>query len=308
MARGLSSRASVLVLGGIRLVGDGEELTLAATDMEISLRAALEARVGAPGEVVVPGRLLLDIVRALPGEDAVLEYRPEESVLAITSGGAHYRINTFPAEVFPQLPDVESLILRPVDRAALVETISRVRKSASRDESRPVLTGILVRFEPELVVMAATDSYRLAVKQTPCVSPVGELEAIIPARALEELIRIPAIADEIQLGVHDNHVVFGVAGVWLTSRRIDGQFPNYRQLMPDRFEHELVLPARGDPRRRPPDRPARTAELAAAPPLRGGGAHRLGTDARRRSGRGVAPRPLPRRRTDGDRVQRRVPP
>src|SRR5271167_3073360 len=85
VARGLSSRASVLVLGGIRLAGDGEELTLAATDMEISLRAALAAQVGAPGEVVVPGRLLLDIVRALPGEDAVLEYRPEESVLAITS-------------------------------------------------------------------------------------------------------------------------------------------------------------------------------------------------------------------------------
>jgi DNA polymerase-3 subunit beta len=242
VSRALSSRQSVLVLGGIRLRAEGDDLTLAATDMEISLRGAISATVSAAGEVVVPGRLLLEISRALPAADALLEYVPEEAVLTISSGTAHYRINTFPAEDFPQLPDLETLTLRPIDRAALVGTINRVRKSASRDESRPVLTGILVRFEADSVVMAATDSYRLAVKQTPCRSPIGELEAIIPARALEELARIAGGAEEIQLGMHDNHAVFGVGGVWLTTRRIDGQFPNYRQLMPDRFEHELVLP------------------------------------------------------------------
>jgi DNA polymerase-3 subunit beta len=210
--------------------------------MEISPRSAIRAAVAAAGEVVVPGRLLLEIARALPGDQALLEYVPEESVLTISSGAARYRIHTYPAEDFPQLPDVEALALRPVERAALVETIARVSKSASRDESRPVLTGILVRFEAGKIVMAATDSYRLAVKETPCTSQLDELEAIIPARALQELARIAAGAEEVQLGVHENHVVFGVGGAWLTSRRIDGQFPNYRQLMPERFEHELVLP------------------------------------------------------------------
>jgi DNA polymerase-3 subunit beta len=241
-ARGLSTRASVLVLGGIRLFAGEDRLTLSATDMEISLRASIAAEVAAPGEVVVPGRLLLDIARALPAETALLEYVPEEAVLTIASGAARYRINTFPAEDFPALPDVEATALRPVDRAALVETIARVSKSASRDESRPVLTGILVRFEPDRIVMAATDSYRLAVKETPCASPLADIEAIIPARALQELARIAGAADEVQLGMHENHVVFGVGDTWLTSRRIDGQFPNYRQLLPDRFEHELVLP------------------------------------------------------------------
>jgi DNA polymerase-3 subunit beta len=105
-----------------------------------------------------------------------------------------------------------------------------------------VLTGILVRFEPGKLVMAATDSYRLAVKETPVSGALPELEAIIPARALQELARIAGGIDELQLGVQDNHVVFGAGGTWLTTRRIDGQFPNYRQLLPEQFEHEVPLP------------------------------------------------------------------
>ena len=92
------------------------------------------------------------------------------------------------------------------------------------------------------MVMAATDSYRLAVKETVVEGTLPELEAIIPARALQELARIAGGADEVQLGLLENHVVFGVDGTWLTTRRIDGQFPNYRQLLPEQFEHELTLP------------------------------------------------------------------
>ncbi len=116
-------------------------------------------------------------------------------------------------------------------------------RSASRDESRPVLTGILVRFEPR-EGGHGRDRLLPAGGQGDAPAPARsrELEAIIPARALQELARIAAGADEVQLGVHENHVVFGVGGAWLTSRRIDGQFPNYRQLMPEQFEHELVLP------------------------------------------------------------------
>ena len=105
-----------------------------------------------------------------------------------------------------------------------------------------MLTGILVRFEPGKIVMAATDSYRLAVKETPAESMLPELEAIIPARALPGARAHRAASSELQLGVHENHVVFGTDGTWLTTRRIDGQFPNYRQLLPEQFEHELELP------------------------------------------------------------------
>ena len=141
--------------------------------MELSLRASLEASVDGEGTTVVPGRLLLDIARSLPDSEVTIEHRPEEAAVVVTSGTANYRLHTYSAEDFPRLPDVDSAPLHTVDRDVLVETVARVGRSASRDESRPVLTGILVRFEPGKVVMAATDSYRLAVKETAVTATVG---------------------------------------------------------------------------------------------------------------------------------------
>jgi DNA polymerase III subunit beta len=242
VSRGVSSRTAVLVLGGIQLRAEAGKLHLAATDMEVSLRAVADASVTDEGTTVVPGRLLLDIARSLPEGEVTIEHKPEEAVVVVSAGSATYRLHTYSTEDFPRLPDVDEGSLHTVEREALVETIGRVSRSASRDESRPVLTGILVRFEPGKLVMAATDSYRLAVKETPVTGTLPDLEAIIPARALQELARIAAGADEVQLGVQDNHVVFGADSTWLTTRRIDGQFPNYRQLLPEQFEHEVPLP------------------------------------------------------------------
>ena len=242
VARGVSSRTTVLVLGGIQLRAEGSQLHLAATDMEVSLRATVDAQISDEGTVVVPGRLLLDIARSLSDGEVSIEHHPDEAVVVVAAGGATYRLHTYSSEDFPRLPEVDMGALHTIDRDALVETVARVGRSASRDESRPVLTGILVRFEPGKIVMAATDSYRLAVKETPVAGTLSEFDAIIPARALQELARIATGADEIQLGMQENHVVFGAEGTWLTTRRIDGQFPNYRQLLPEQFEYELPLP------------------------------------------------------------------
>src|SRR5581483_12055759 len=162
VARGVSTRTAVLVLGGIQLRAEGNRLHLAATDMEVSLRAALDVQVADEGTVVVPGRLLLEIARSLPDNEVSIEHHPDEAVVVVSAGTATYRLHTYSSEDFPRLPDVDAVALHGVDREALVETVNRVGRSASRDESRPVLTGILVRFEPGKVVMAATDSYRLA--------------------------------------------------------------------------------------------------------------------------------------------------
>ena len=135
-------------------------------------------------------------------------------------------------------------MLVSVPRVALLETIAKVSRAASRDESRPVLTGILVRLDGQNLVMAATDSYRLAVKETRLDQDLGrELEAIVPARALGELVRIgqASEAEDVQVGVQENQVVFVLDGVVLTARRIDGQFPNFRQLKPEGFEAEIKL-------------------------------------------------------------------
>ena len=241
-ARGVSTRTTVQILGGISVRAAGGVVQLAATDMEISLRVSLSADVAADGSVVLPGRLLVDIVRLLPGAEVELEYSAEEGMAHLRSGAAAFALHTYSAEDFPRLPEVEPASLFMVERTGFLDTVSRVSRSASRDESRPVLTGILVRFEEGKVVMAATDSYRLSVKETAIAQgPAGGVEAIVPARALAELQRICQSPEgtPIEIGVQENQVVFAADGVVLTARRIDGQFPNYRQLLPETFEAEV---------------------------------------------------------------------
>jgi len=241
VARAVSTRGAVQVLGGILLQADGDRLTLAATDMEISIRASLTGDIDGDASVVVPGRLLSDLVRLLPDDTVTLAYDEGEGVLAVTSGNHASRLNVYSAEDFPRLPPLD-VPLQKIEAAALLATIEKVGRAASRDESRPVLTGVLVRFEDDKLVMAATDSYRLAVKETSLSSSGPDLDAIIPARALQELTRLASGAEEIEIGVHENHIVFAAGDVWLTSRRIDGQFPNYKQLLPESFEVEIATP------------------------------------------------------------------
>src|SRR5438067_3639058 len=241
VARAVSTRASVQILSGVLLRAEGGRLHLAATDMELSLRSSVDAQIDGDGSIVVPGRLLVELVRLLTESEVTIVHRAEESVVHITSGPSTSTLHTYAAEDFPRLPDLDAVGTFTVDRESLLDTVSRVARSASRDESRPVLTGILVRFEAARIVMAATESYRLSVKETDLAGDVPELEAIIPARALAELARIAQSGDSVELGVHENQVVFAADDVWLTTRRIDGQFPNYRQLLPETFEHELTL-------------------------------------------------------------------
>ena len=241
VARALSTRGTVQVLSGIMFEAVGNRLTLSATDMEISLRAGVDGEISGDTAVVVPGRLLADLVRLLPDERVSLSFEPGDGVVVVQSGSHTSRLNVFSAEDFPRLPPLD-VALQRVEAPALLATIDKVGRAASRDESRPVLTGILVRFEGGELVMAATDSYRLAVKETQLSAPGPELEAIIPARALQELSRLASGAEDVGLGVHENYVVFQAGDVWLTTRRIDGQFPNYKQLLPETFEAELAIP------------------------------------------------------------------
>jgi DNA polymerase III subunit beta len=241
VGRALSTRTAIQILSGILLEASGDQLRVAATDMELSVRAVVPAKVEGDGAVVLPGRTLVEIARLLPADEVTLEHKAAESVVHITSGSASYTLQTFNAEDFPRLPDLGETQTFSVARGPLLETITRVARAASRDEARPVLTGVLVQFAGDKLVMAATDSYRLAVKETKLGAAAPDLEAIVPSRALQELARIAGDADEISVGVQENQVLFAVGDVWLTTRRIDGQFPNYRQLLPESFEHELTI-------------------------------------------------------------------
>ena len=241
--KAVSSRSSIQVLSGVLVDARDTGITLSATDMEISIKAPLAGQVEQPGSLVVPARIATDIARSLPAGSVTLEQKAGETQVQIHAGESLFDLHSLPAMDFPQLPTLTGERFT-VSRAAFLETVDRVAPSASRDETRPVLTGVLVQFSRHSVRMVATDSYRLSVKETPLESSVSAtLQAITPARTLVELSRIAAtVSDEtISILPTDNQMLFEVGGVTLISRLIDGQFPNYKQLIPETFDYEVSV-------------------------------------------------------------------
>jgi DNA polymerase-3 subunit beta len=244
VTRVASTRSAIQALSGVQVAAESSGCELRATDMDVSLRVPLSAEVVREGTVVLPARLLLEVVRSLPAAQVSLELRAAEQDVELISGNATFHIRTLRSEDFPPFPtpDGSGGVSLPVQ--AFVATALKVAGSASRDETRPVLTGILVSASEKELRMVATDSYRLSVKETVLDAPLADgFEVNVPARALQELARVAGGAGEEQLQVNvlQNQVVFELGGVTLSSRLIDGQFPNYRQLLPEGFEHELRI-------------------------------------------------------------------
>ena len=242
VARGASTRSAIQTLSGVLLSVDDGNAELRATDTELGIRAGVEATAERDGAVVIPGRLLLDVARSLPADSVSLEYRSAEQDVEVKSGPATFHLRTLPVEDFPKLPEPSGEITVTVPAGAFIETVDRVARSASRDETRPHLTGVLVTASGNTLRMVATDSYRLSVKETSLDQLLGgELEVNVPARTLQELSRIASSsgADAITVTALENQVVFVVGDVVLSSRLVEGRFPNYQQLLPEAYEHEL---------------------------------------------------------------------
>ena len=238
--RGVSTRSAIQTLSGVMVrAGDGA-VELEATDMELGVRVRAECSVETDGSAVLPGRLLFDVVRSLPKDEVSIEYRSSQQDVEVSSGGASFHLRTLPAEDFPKLPQANGAAVS-LPAGAFVETINRVARAASRDETRPHLTGVLVSANGQELRMVATDSYRLSVKETPLDEPLeGSLEANVPARTLQELGRIASGGgDEIEVASLEHQVIFKLGDVTLSSRLVEGRFPNYKQLLPEAFEHEL---------------------------------------------------------------------
>ena len=237
-----STRSAVQALSGVMLSAHGDSLELLATDLEVGVSVSAAADVSAEGRAVLPGRLLLDVVRALPEGQVSIELRAAEGDVELRSGSATFHLRTLRTEDFPPLPEpaADGKVKLPV--GAFVATVATVVRSASRDETRPVLTGVLVSAVGAELLMVATDSYRLSVKRTRLEAEIASsFEANVPARALQELARIAGEDGELTLSLRDGQVVFELPGALLCSRLIDGQFPNHRQLLPENVEHELRL-------------------------------------------------------------------
>jgi DNA polymerase III subunit beta len=246
VSRGVSARSTIQLLGGILLEAGGEALKLSATDMEISIQTTSPAEVEGEGRVVIPARIFSDIVRSLPGGSFSLEHDASEGTVRLVAGENEYRIRAYAADDYPQLPAFPQEGTFRMSGESLVETVEKVSRSYSRDETRPVLTGILISFEDSRVRMVTTDSYRLSIKETELATTAfeGSREAIIPARAMQEVSRIFGSEGEedVEVSLSENQALFRIGGVVFGTRLIDGNFPEYRRLLPSDFEREIAIP------------------------------------------------------------------
>jgi DNA polymerase-3 subunit beta len=244
VSRGVSARSTIQLLGGILLEAAEGSVRLSATDMEISIQTTAAAEVEDEGRVVIPARIFNDVVRSLPGGELALAHDRSEGVVRLSARENEYRIRAYAAEDFPQLPKFDEATAFKMSGDALAETVEKVSRSYSRDETRPVLTGILISFEESRVRMVTTDSYRLSIKETDLATTFdGSREAIIPARAMQEVSRIYASSDEEQVEVvlSENQALFRIGDVLFGTRLIEGNFPEYKRLLPNAFEREISV-------------------------------------------------------------------
>ena len=244
VSRGVSARSTIQLLGGILLEAGEEAVRLSATDMEVSIQTSSPARVEEGGRVVIPARIFNDVVRSLPKGELALAYDSSGGVVRLLAQEKEYQIRAYAAEDFPRLPEFDEAGAFEMSGEALVETVEKVSRSYSRDETRPVLTGILISFEESRVRMVTTDSYRLSIKETELATTFeGSREAIIPARAMQEVSRIYASSGEeqVEVALSENQALFRIGDVLFGTRLIEGNFPEYKRLLPNAFEREISV-------------------------------------------------------------------
>jgi DNA polymerase-3 subunit beta len=239
--RAVAGRSGALpVLGGMRIAIEGDRLEVTGTDLDLTMTVRATVSGSVDGVVVAPGRLVTDIVRALEPGAVSLESDDEE--FRIASGRSHFAVRTHPAGDFPRLPlPSGDTVTLPAD--GLAEALRQVTRAASGEDSRPILTGVLLAAEERGLRLVATDSYRLAVRDLGGVGVLSEgQKVLVPSRALNELMRLLGASTggvSLRLGAHD--ATFGVGEVTLTTRLIEGEFPNYKALIPTGYPNRLIV-------------------------------------------------------------------
>jgi DNA polymerase III subunit beta len=239
--KGMSARSTLPILSGILMSAAEGQMQLQATDLEISVRRTCSALVEEDGKVVIPGRLLTEIVRNLP--EAAVTIETEGEVAHVRCQHSSFTVKTLSPVDFPKFPEL--VLERTVSLPSTVinSVVKRVSRSVSRDETRATLTGILVVVEGPSLKMVSTDSYRLAISEVVLEGePTEDLQVVVPGKALDEATRLTGDTQEMKMGVTENQVVFEFGETTFVTRRIEGNFPNYKQIIPKDSTTAIEIP------------------------------------------------------------------
>ncbi|TMG47183.1 MAG: DNA polymerase III subunit beta [Chloroflexi bacterium] len=245
VGRGVSSRGSLPILGNVLLRTDSGRLRLTATNLEVGINCWVPAKVEDEGAITVPAKLFIDFVNSLPPGNVELSLNVRTKTVHIKAGPYEANIKGLDAEEFPIIPQIPDKPTTRMAQGTLRRMISEVAFVAATDDSRPVLTGVLTTFAGEMITMAAADPYRLSVRHARLLDRVDPpIEVIVPAKSLFEVARIVGDSDDATVDIlvtpNKSQVIFHTDEADLVSRIIEGQFPNYRQVIPTTSNTKIV--------------------------------------------------------------------
>ena len=245
VGRAVSPRSTLPVLGNVLLATDGGRLKLSATNLEVGINCWIGAKVEEEGAVTVPARTFIDLVSALPPDQVDMELVARTQTLNLRAGRSEANIKGIDAQEFPLVPVPEDDSGIRIEPDVLRSAIDQVAFAAAIDESRPILTGVLAKFDDSSLILAAADGFRLSVRTVSLPESIPDpFSIIIPARALTELGRISGEQQDpvvISITPARNQVIFTLTDIVLVSQLVDGNFPDYRQIIPhDRATHTVV--------------------------------------------------------------------
>ena len=254
VGRAVASRSTLPITQNVMISSDQGMLRLSATNLEIAITTWIGAMIEEEGAITIPHRLVTDLVNSLPSDRVDLDLRgpdPDDpdagvgTVLHISCGRSRTHINGASADDFPPIPRVDSGFATNIDPSVLRSAIGLVAFSAASDESRPVLTGVELKLEENNLVMAAADGFRLAVYTGQLSESVAEpIKAIVPARTMQEIQRLASEQSapiQVTLSPEKGQVMFKLEHVEVVSQLLQGTFPNYDQLIPERYETRAVM-------------------------------------------------------------------
>jgi len=243
--RAINPKTSAFILSGI-LLEAGKELNVYSTDLETSIKSSMEVKIEEKGKAVVPAKILINILKNLEESKITLELNEQKNQVMITSENANFNLNTLSLEEYPPFPEIKSKDSIKLKLKDFKKLVTKVQRAASQDESRAILTGILMEMESSGLTMVATDSYRLATIKNDMKTGKKELKIVVPSKVLDSITKNDLKDIDLEMVLEENQIAFllkkqkSVKSL-IISRLLSGKFPEYKQLIPEKIKHNIVI-------------------------------------------------------------------
>jgi len=244
-SKAISPKTSTFILSGVLLEAD-KRLIIYSTDLETSIKSTMDVKIIEKGKAVVPAKILINILKNLEESKISLELNKQTNQIQITSDNAHFNLNTLSLEEYPAFPEIKSKDNIKLKLDEFKNLIAKVQRASSQDESRAILTGTLMEMEEGSLTLVATDSYRLATIKQDIKTGKKDIKIVVPSKVLDSITKNDFKKMELEIILEENQIVFflkkeNIVKNIIVSRLLSGKFPEYKQLIPDKMKHNILV-------------------------------------------------------------------